>query len=368
MNFNTTVSAMKLSTGQFTNRRVLIKSLTLGAAAYYSIPGLFAEELTATTPLTEGPYYPDKMPLDTDNDLLIINDAITPAVGEITHLTGRILSTSGEPIRDAFVEIWQVDSQASYIHTKGHNPKGFDSNFQGYGRFLTDSKGQYYFRTIKPVPYSLGGAFRTPHIHFAVSKNAHRLLTTQLFVKGHAANSRDFIFNNLRDPRQRETVMSEFKPLPDSKIGELAANFDIVLGATLAETEDGKLHGGLGKAERRYLEVQVSYTGSGPVDNSHNVYVVLWDNPNFGAAFPIGLQRASSKSASVQFDDDGQTNPVYVSMIYDPSGKWDAASLPPSGSSLGLYATQPGKPVPVKLEAGKTTKISATFDDSFKMK
>jgi hypothetical protein len=119
------------------------------------------------------------------------------------------------------------------------------------------------------------------------------------------------------------------------------------------------------------LEVQVSYTGSGTVDESHKVYVVLWDNPNFvteeAGAPPIELKGVSSKSASVQFDDV-QTNPVYVSMVYDPSGKWDAASPPPSGSSLGFYATEPGKPAPVKLEAGKTAKIPATFDDSFKMK
>jgi protocatechuate 3,4-dioxygenase beta subunit len=229
-------------------RRGLLKTLSFSAAAY-NVPGLFAEQLTVTPRLTEGPYYPDKMPLDTDNDLLIINDAITPAVGEITHLSGRVLSVSGEPVRNAFVEIWQVDSRASYIHTKGRNPKGYDGNFQGYGRFLTDSKGQYYFRTIQPVPYDLQGMFRTPHIHFAISKNAHRLLTTQLFVKGHQDNTRDHILNEIRDQRLRETVLADFKPLPESKIGELAANFDIVLGVTPQESEDGKLHGGLGKAE-----------------------------------------------------------------------------------------------------------------------
>ena len=42
--------------------------------------------------MTEGPYYPDKLPLDTDNDLIIIKDSTTPAVGEITHLTGRVLT------------------------------------------------------------------------------------------------------------------------------------------------------------------------------------------------------------------------------------------------------------------------------------
>jgi hypothetical protein len=119
------------------------------------------------------------------------------------------------------------------------------------------------------------------------------------------------------------------------------------------------------------LAVQVSYTGSGTVDESHKVYVVLWDNPNFiteeAGAPPIGLQGISAKSGSVQFDNV-QSSPVYVSMVYDPTGKWDAASPPPSGSSLGFYAREPGKPAAVKLEAGTTVKISAPFDDSFKMK
>jgi protocatechuate 3,4-dioxygenase beta subunit len=201
-----------------------------------------------TPQLTEGPYYPDKMPLDTDNDLLIINDAITPAVGTITHLSGRVLSASQEPVRNAFVEIWQCDSFASYIHTRGRGAKQ-DSNFQGYGRFLTDSKGQYYFRTIRPVPYTLQGMFRAPHIHVAVSRNGHRLLTTQVLVRGHEANAKDMILGGVRDPRSRDTVLVDFKPLPDSKIGELAANFDVIFGHTVKESEDGKLVGGIGKPQ-----------------------------------------------------------------------------------------------------------------------
>ena len=73
--------------------------------AAMATPGLFADELTKTARQTEGPFYPNKLPLDTDNDLLRINDSLTPAVGKITHLTGRVLSTSGAPIRNAIVEI-----------------------------------------------------------------------------------------------------------------------------------------------------------------------------------------------------------------------------------------------------------------------
>jgi protocatechuate 3,4-dioxygenase beta subunit len=233
------------------DRRRFLQTLALGltGAATFSSPDLFAQSLTQTARTGEGPFYPDKMPLDTDNDLLIVNDSISPAVGEITHLAGRLLSAAGEPVRNAFIEIWQVDNKASYIHTDGANTGGRDRNFQGYGRFLTDSKGQYYFRTIKPVSYTLQNQFRTAHIHFAISKNGKRIYTTQMHVKGHADNARDFILNGIRDSRARESVLVDFRRIENSKIGELSANFDIVMGYTAAELQDGPLQGGLGKPE-----------------------------------------------------------------------------------------------------------------------
>lgn len=224
-------------------RRSMLSTLAFGAVSF-SVPGLFAEELATTAKMGEGPFYPDKMPLDTDNDLLVINDAITPAIGDITHLSGRILTASGSPIRNAFVEIWQVDHNGVYIHTDSAGAGNRDTNFQGYGRFLTDAKGQYYFRTVKPVPYP----GRTPHIHFGVSKNGRRIFTTQMLIKGEKQNERDGLFRRI-DQQARDTVLVDFKPIPDSKIGELAANFDIILGVTAEELEDGSLKAGIGKPE-----------------------------------------------------------------------------------------------------------------------
>jgi len=74
-----------------------------------SVPGAFAEQFTLTPAQTEGPFYPDKLPLDTDNDLFVVNENITRSVGEVTSLSGRILKARGEPIRNAQVEIWQVE-------------------------------------------------------------------------------------------------------------------------------------------------------------------------------------------------------------------------------------------------------------------
>src|SRR6476619_3198812 len=161
------------------DRRHFLRTVTVGSALF-TVPGAFAAELARTPRQTEGPFYPDHLPLDTDNDLLVINDGITPAVGEVTYLSGRVLDTRGEPIRNAVVEIWQVDNSGNYLHSKGDNPDkphSRDSNFQGFGRFVTGSTGEYLFRTIKPVPYP----GRTPHIHVAIKRKGLGKWTTQCY-------------------------------------------------------------------------------------------------------------------------------------------------------------------------------------------
>lgn len=209
------------------SRRLVLGTLTLGAAAF-TTRGVFAEELTRTPPQTEGPFYPDRLPLDTDNDLIIVKDTITPAVGQITHLTGRVLDANGKPVKGAVVEIWQVDNNGAYLHSKDPNRGKRDAHFQGFGRFETGSTGEYRFRTVKPVPYP----GRTPHIHVKVKKGDRELLTTQCYVKGHPNNARDGILNSIRDPKAKENILVAFDPMPNSKIGELAARFDIILGIT----------------------------------------------------------------------------------------------------------------------------------------
>lgn len=209
------------------DRRRFLSRLGL-AAAFFSTRGAYAEELMRTPRQTEGPFYPDHLPLDTDNDLLIVNDSLTPASGEVTYVSGRILGPNGTPVRNAVVEIWQCDVHGAYIHSRSFNANQRDMNFQGFGRFLTSSTGEYVFRTIKPVPYS----GRCPHIHFKIKAKGHELLTTQLYIKGHPENDRDGVRNEIRDPKALDSVTADFMPLPGSKAGELTAKFDVVLGST----------------------------------------------------------------------------------------------------------------------------------------
>lgn len=201
----------------------------LGATtAFFAVPGAFAQELTRTPKQTEGPFYPDHLPLDTDNDLLVLNDSLTSAVGEVTWLSGRILDARGEPMRNAVVEIWQCDNNGAYLHSKTGNKEKQDANFQGFGRFVTGSTGEYLFRTIKPVPYP----GRAPHVHFKIKQSNKDLLVTQCYIKGHSGNEADGVWKNIKDVKQRDSVTIDFSPLKGSRIGELIAKFDLVLGFT----------------------------------------------------------------------------------------------------------------------------------------
>lgn len=219
-----------------TSRKSLVSrrqflATSLLSAACFSTAGAYAEMLTQTPKQTEGPFYPDKLPLDTDNDLLILNENLTPALGEVTYLSGRILDAKGEPLRGVEVEIWQCDQHGAYLHSKTGNADKQDKNFQGFGRFLTGSKGEYLFRTIKPVSYP----GRTPHIHFKVKSKGKDLLVTQCYIQGDARNENDMVIKGIKDEKARAAVQVPFVPIKNSKAGELSAQFDIVLGFTPAD-------------------------------------------------------------------------------------------------------------------------------------
>jgi protocatechuate 3,4-dioxygenase beta subunit len=214
------------------SRRAVIRSAALSAVglahAGFWLPGALADELTKTPAQTEGPFYPDKLPLDTDNDLIVINDALTSAVGTIAHFGGKILDAKGNPIKNAVVEIWQCDNSGAYLHSRDTNKAKQDSNFQGFGRFVTGSTGEYYFRTIKPVPYP----GRTPHIHVKIKKGGKDLLTSQCYIEGHPDNGRDGVFKNLGSEKLQKACSADFALIKDSKIGAVAASWNIVLGVT----------------------------------------------------------------------------------------------------------------------------------------
>lgn len=207
----------------------MTSAMGLGGALWAQ-KGAFAQELVQTPAQTLGPFYPNRMPLDLDNDLVRINENITPAIGEISWLSGRVLGRNGLPLRNALVEIWQTDNNGAYIHTASPVTNR-DSNFQGYGKFLTGRTGGYLFRTVKPGLYP----GRTRHVHVQVTAATGEKLVTQLYVAGDAWNTNDGVLNGIRDAAQRASVIRPWTPVVGSPLGELAVNWDVVYGFTPAD-------------------------------------------------------------------------------------------------------------------------------------
>jgi protocatechuate 3,4-dioxygenase beta subunit len=199
-------------------RRKLIFWLGAAAIAPLAATPALAEERAATPPLTEGPFYPNSLPRDTDADLTRVEGRAAVAQGRVLDVSGRVLDRGGKPRAGARVEIWQCDAQGQYHHVG--EPEGFgDANFQGFGAVTTDAQGRYAFRTIKPAPYP----GRTPHIHFTVLEGGKRRLTSQMFIEGEAGNARDGLYRHLGREARLVTMRLE-----DAGAG-LRGALDIVL-------------------------------------------------------------------------------------------------------------------------------------------
>lgn len=201
-------------------RRLILTAAALLPATLSAIGSAAVRQLTP--PQSRGPFYPDRLPLDQDNDLTRLSPTDQSAAGEITELTGRVVDQHGSPLQDTLVEIWQCDANGRYIHSgdRGGSPR--DPGFQGYGRFRTGANGGYRFRTIKPVPYP----GRAPHIHVAVTRPNGQRLVTQLYVEGAPDNARDLLRRSL-SASQRAAVTVPFEP--DAGSETFSAHFDIVL-------------------------------------------------------------------------------------------------------------------------------------------
>jgi protocatechuate 3,4-dioxygenase, beta subunit len=218
------------------NRRTLLRSLLLTTGGLIT-SDLYAEALTLTPRQTEGPYYPDHLPLDQDNDLTLISGGKAPAGGVITEFGGRLLNRDGKPIADAMIELWQADNNGCYIHSKGtQKGKERDPQFQGFGKITTNDKGEYRFRTIKPGLYT----GRTRHYHIAVVQSGKRMLTTQLYLAGEPQNDKDGVLKRIADEQQRLSVIRDFKPM-SSGSQDLVGTWDIVLGGTPEDPETRRL-------------------------------------------------------------------------------------------------------------------------------
>ena len=209
-----------------TNSQLRRKLLTVAGLASAAPFLTWAETLLPTPRQTAGPFYPEQLPLDDDNDLTRVAGRNALAKGQSTDLSGRIIDTNGRPLTGVRIEIWQCDANGRYHHPRDNRRAILDENFQGHGHTITDDKGSYRFRTILPVQYP----GRTPHIHTAVFPSGRNPFVTQIYIKDEPRNTHDFLFTRIPVER-RSLVVAEFVPASGGDT-EFVAKFDFVIGAT----------------------------------------------------------------------------------------------------------------------------------------
>jgi protocatechuate 3,4-dioxygenase, beta subunit len=185
------------------------------------------QEVTETT----GPQLGRERVKDGDNDLT--RQAAGEPLGERIIVSGRVLDTTGKPLRNTLVEVWQANAAGRYQHKLDDWPAPLDPNFFGAGRTLTEDHGRYVFTTIKPGAYPWGNhenAWRPAHIHFSLMGQAFaQRLVTQMYFPGDPLFPHDPIFNSVRDERARQRMVSRFSIDDTRPNWALAYEFDIVL-------------------------------------------------------------------------------------------------------------------------------------------
>ena len=109
------------------------------------------------------------------------------------------------------------------------------------------------------------------------------------------------------------------------------------------------------------VRVIVKYTGKGSVDESHRVWLWLFDSPNFGpGSMPIAELSVGKNGDTVTFGSVAAAK-VWIAAAYDEHGAMSGSAPPPSGTPVGIYASTTGAPEGVK--PGDKPAI-LTFDDS----
>jgi protocatechuate 3,4-dioxygenase beta subunit len=204
-----------------TRRECLLECVALGSLRL--MPGLaLAESVLAVetqernaplkpTPPTEiGPFYKQLAP--NNAHLRAANDPGLPlSVG------GRVLSTRGDLLPAAKVEIWQADHLGVY-------------DLDGYryrASLSSDEAGRYSFDSVMPGHYP-GRVCQ--HIHYVVTAPGHKRLVTQLYFATDPAFEGNPDRNYTRDP----IVMSRDLVRPVMLVGDpnaihASVDFDVVL-------------------------------------------------------------------------------------------------------------------------------------------
>ncbi|MES3636622.1 dioxygenase [Mycobacterium intracellulare] len=172
-------------------------------------------EGTSTESTVLGPFHMvDSPPRELGDDIAL------DGRGEPCLVTGQVIGPHGEPLAGALIDVWQASAEGFYdVQQPGVQP---ERNLRGL--FAADDSGQFWFRTIVPRYYPvpvdgpvgqlLAATGRHPnrpaHIHFIVTAEGYRAVTTHLFVDDSPYLDSDAVFG------VKESLVRQFSVVNDA--------------------------------------------------------------------------------------------------------------------------------------------------------
>lgn len=122
-------------------------------------------------------------------------------------IEGQVVDTTGAPLEDAIVDLWQANSAGRYSHPHDSNPAPIDKHFQGWAIVPTNNEGRFKFKTVFPGAYPISDQWsRPPHIHFKVSKKGFIELVTQMYFPDHELNRHDRLLQRKSHAEQQRMI------------------------------------------------------------------------------------------------------------------------------------------------------------------
>ena len=153
-------------------------------------------------------------------DVPVGADLVGDNTGDIAVVGGRVLTSDGQPIEGAELEIWQTADNGLY---SGQDEAQPEYNLRAH--MVTDKDGRYLFSTVRPAPYTVPEdgpvgellratgrhPWRPSHLHFIVTAPGMRSLVTEVFPSDDPYLDEDAVFG------VREQLIMEYQERHDSK-------------------------------------------------------------------------------------------------------------------------------------------------------
>jgi protocatechuate 3,4-dioxygenase beta subunit len=197
-----------------------------------------ARELGSQSSLL-GPFYREGAPVLPMGSQIVEK----PTVEEIV-IHGKVTDNAGQPLANALIQVWQTSERGGY-----DLQERLGESMDMRGNFMTGADGLYYFKTVRPLGYSIPmdgpvgemvvtqgrHGMRPSHIHCLIGAEGYRELVTALYFGDDPNIDSDTVFG------VSQALVVDSKVDPQSPVpGLRAVHYDFRL-AKAAPGESGRV-------------------------------------------------------------------------------------------------------------------------------